>query len=158
MAAARSIVVPTVFYRDPVHALRWLENAFGFEATTVLTDGAGGIALAEVSFRGAQVGVGGEWTGEQIGGVKMVSPKALDQPMCTSLIWIAMDDGLDEHCEQARRAGAKIVQEPMNQFYGDRTYRAIDHEGHVWCFRQKVQDVSVKQMEDASGLTVTVKE
>ena len=33
------IFKPTAFYRDPLAALRWLEKAFGFETTTLVTDG-----------------------------------------------------------------------------------------------------------------------
>ena len=44
---------------------------------------------------------------------------------------------------------------PGDQFYGDRTYRALDLEGHVWCFRQPVAVVSVAEMEKASGLKIS---
>lgn len=34
----------------------------------------------------------------------------------------------------AQAGGAVIEQELQDQFYGDRTYRAKDPEGHVWTF------------------------
>lgn len=51
---------PTIFYRDPMAALRWLEAAFGFETSLLVTDNAGAIGHAEMSFMGATLGVGGE--------------------------------------------------------------------------------------------------
>jgi hypothetical protein len=38
-----------------------------------------------------------------------------------------------------------------DQFYGDRTYRARDPEGHVWTFAQTVRHVSREEAEKESG-------
>ena len=72
----------------------------------------------------------------------------------TQFIRVALADGIDEHCERARAAGARITQPPADQFYGARVYRALDPEGHVWCFDQPIAQVSVEEMEKASGLTI----
>jgi hypothetical protein len=45
--------------------------------------------------------------------------------------------------------------EPEDQFYGDRTYRAVDPEGHVWTFAQTVRQVTREEAEQASGLKIT---
>jgi uncharacterized glyoxalase superfamily protein PhnB len=55
---------------------------------------------------------------------------------------VRIDSGIDAHCERARAAGALIVQEPEDQFYGSRTYRAVDLEGHEWTFAQPIRAVS----------------
>ena len=52
------------------------------------------------------------------------------------------------------RRGATIVAEPEDQFYGDRTYRAVDPEGHVWTFSQHVRDVGRAEAEEARGVTI----
>jgi hypothetical protein len=39
-----------------------------------------------------------------------------------------------------------ILEEPKDQFYGDRRYGAEDPEGHSWFFAQHVRDVSAEQM------------
>jgi uncharacterized glyoxalase superfamily protein PhnB len=62
---------------------------------------------------------------------------------------IGVDD-VEAHCKNARAAGAVIVQEPADQFYGDRTYRARDLEGHNWTFGQHMRVVSADEMEAAS--------
>lgn len=61
---------------------------------------------------------------------------------------------VDAHCARARAAGARIVAEPTDQFYGDRTYRAADPEGHHWVFAQHVRDVPADEMSANSGLKV----
>ena len=63
--------------------------------------------------------------------------------------------GLDEHYERARAAGATIAAEPADQFYGDRTYRAVDPEGHCWTFAAHVRDVSRAEAEEALGQPIT---
>jgi len=69
----------------------------------------------------------------------------------TQFIRIHLTDGLDAHCERARAAGARITQAPTDQFYGARSYRALDPEGHVWNFDQTIATLSIAQMEEASG-------
>jgi uncharacterized glyoxalase superfamily protein PhnB len=146
-----SAITPVVFYRDPIAALKWLEAAFGFETSILLTDQDGRVGHAEVSFRDCPIGVGGEWEGPQLGGARMRSPASLDG-VGTQFIRISLADGLDAHCERARAAGAAITQEPEDQFYGARTYRARDPEGHVWNFSQEVRVVSAEEMTKATGL------
>jgi len=149
--AERPAIVPCVFYKDPIAAMRWLEDAFGFETTTLLTDADGKVGHAEMSFRDAPVSIGGEWAGLQLGGAEMKSPASLGGAG-TQFIRIALDKDLDAHCAQARAAGARITDEPADQFYGARTYRAMDPEGHIWNFSQAVRVVSDEEMEAASGL------
>ncbi|MEN3312565.1 MAG: hypothetical protein V7645_1894, partial [Actinomycetota bacterium] len=48
-------------------------------------------------------------------------------------------------------AGAKIVREPEDQFYGDRNYAVEDPEGHEWYFGTHVRDVSPEEMQTAAA-------
>lgn len=144
---------PSAFYRDPLAALRWLEAAFGFETTTLVTDDAGRVGYSEMSFLGGTVSINPEFSGELIGDARMVSPVAIEG-QGTQFIRVHLPDGLDAHCEKARAAGARITQEPADQFYGERTYRAIDIEGHVWNFAQPAAPVSIAEQEAASGLKI----
>ena len=142
---------PSVFYRDPMAALRWLEKAFGFETTTLVTEPSGRVAHSEMSFLGGTVTISPEFTSDIIGGVRMTSPLELDG-RCTQFIRVHLPEGIDAHCERARAAGARITQEPANQFYGERTYRVLDLEGHVWNFAQPVAQPTIEEMEAATGL------
>ena len=156
MAAAEgSAITPTVFYRDPMAALRWLERAFGFETSMLVTDEAGKVGHAEMTWRGAAIAVGGEFASpELIGPAQMKSPLSLGGAG-SQFIRLHMDGDIDAHCERARAAGARVTQAPADQFYGARTYRALDPEGHVWNFQQAVSEISVAEMERASGLRIS---
>jgi len=145
---------PVVFYKDPMAALKWLEQAFGFETSLLVTDDAGRVGHAEMTFGDGHVGVGEEWgAADLIGPAKMRSPASLDNAG-TQFIRVALEAGIDEHCAKAEAAGARITQQPADQFYGARVYRALDPEGHVWCFDQKIADMSLDEMEKASGLSM----
>jgi uncharacterized glyoxalase superfamily protein PhnB len=134
-------------------ALEWLQQAFGLELGMLLTDNEGRLAHSELTWQGAAITVGGEWSSTQL-----LGPAALKSPASlggvgTQFIRLHLESGIDEHCERARAAGARITQEPQTQFYGARTYRALDLEGHIWTFSQEVESVSLAEMEQASGLT-----
>ena len=148
------ILTPVVFYRDPMAALKWLETAFGFETSLLVTDNEGKVGHAEMTFRGAPIGVGGEWSSSELIGPAVLRSPASIAGVGTQFIRIALDGDLDAHCKRARGAGATITQEPANQFYGARTYRALDPEGHVWTFHQPVEALTLAEMEKASGLTI----
>lgn len=83
-------------------------------------------------------------------------PKASLEGQGTQFLWVVLESGLDAHCETARAAGAKITEAPADQFYGARSYRAMDPEGHLWSFRQELHKVPTAQMEAATGLTFKV--
>jgi uncharacterized glyoxalase superfamily protein PhnB len=136
-----------VFYKDPFAALDWLEKAFGFERSMVITDVEGNLGHAEMKFGDGYIMVGSEWT------ESVASPAAVGGKN-TQSIHVHLSDGIDAHCERARAAGAVIIRAPADQFYGDRTYSAKDPEGHVWSFGQTVRQVSREEAEKASGLKI----
>jgi uncharacterized glyoxalase superfamily protein PhnB len=136
-----------VFYRDPWAAMDWLEKAFGFERSMVITDQDGRLGHAEMRFGDGYIMPGSEWA-------EFTASPASVGGKNTQSIRVQLEDGIDAHCERARAAGAAIVQEPADQFYGARTYRARDPEGHVWTFAQTVRHVSREEAEQASGLKI----
>lgn len=143
-ASSRPAFIPALVYKDNRAALAWLEKAFGFEPSEVLTDTEGKIVHAEMTHGGGVVMIGTEWADWTR------SPASLGGKN-TQRIHVRIERGIDEHCARARQAGAKIVMEPADQFYGDRTYIACDLEGHHWTFAQPMREVSRQEMEKATG-------
>lgn len=133
-------------YVDPKAAFKWLEDAFGFEPLFVILDENDQIAHSEMSFGNSIVMVGGEWSDNHR------SPKNMGGHN-TQSVHVQMDrsEDIDAHCEQARKAGAEILQEPDTQFYGDRTYRARDPEGHIWTFGITVEMKTPEEWDKAAG-------
>lgn len=137
-----------LFYQDPKAAIDWLQQAFGFELTMLLEAPDGSIAHCQMGFGDSMVMIGAEWTEDH------KSPKSIGGRN-TQTVSIQIDDDIDAHCARARAAGAEIHAEPETQFYGDRTYRCRDPEGHIWNVSQTVQVVSREAAEAASGLKIT---
>lgn len=141
------IFAPAVVYREPKAAVEWLTRAFDFEVTMAIegSDDAPNMCHYEMAIEGrGRIMVGGEWaewtrSPASIGGVT------------TQSVHVALTGDLDGHCARARAAGATIAAEPEDQFYGDRTYRAVDPEGHVWTFSARVRDVTRAEAEAAIG-------
>ncbi|MGH8787921.1 MAG: VOC family protein [Cupriavidus necator] len=136
-----------IFYKDPLAALDWLERAFGFERVMVIRDQQDQLVHSEMRFGDSYLMVGSEWADFT------ASPASIGGKN-TQTLHVHLQEGLDQHCERARAAGAVIVREPQDEFYGDRTYTARDAEGHVWTFGQTVRKVTREEAEQASGLKI----
>ena len=137
-----------LFYRDPRAALAWLAAAFGFELFMLLETADGEVVHSEMRYGDGVIMVGSEWSENH------QSPLSVNGRN-TQTLDIHVDTDIDAHCERAKRAGAEIIAEPQTQFYGDRTYRCRDPEGHIWTISQTVETVSAEQAEAASGLKIT---
>ena len=145
---ARASLTSAIFYQDPRAAIAWLEAAFGFELAMLIETPDGALAHSEVRFGDCLVMIGNEWHPD------IKSPKSLGGKN-TQLLHIHIDQDIEAHCERARKAGAEIIMEPETQFYGDRTYRCRDLEGHIWTIGQTVKVVTREEAEAVSGLKVT---
>ena len=140
----RPAFIPSIIYKDNRAALEWLQDAFGFEASEILTAANGDIVHAEMSHGDGVIMIGSEfaeWT---------KSPASIGGKN-TQRVHVRLGRGIDEHCARARQAGATIAMEPADQFYGDRSYMAVDPEGHHWTFSQPVRNVSKEEMEKTTG-------
>jgi uncharacterized glyoxalase superfamily protein PhnB len=140
----------TIVYRDRMTALTWLENAFGFEVSFVVQDETDAIVHAEMKFGDGLLTVANEFAPHTR------SPQSLGG-MNTQQMNVRVDADIDAHCERARKAGAIITQEPADQFYGERTYRCLDFEGHGWVFRQPVHAYTIAEMEANTGNTLKIR-
>ena len=144
---AEASLAAALFYRDAWGALAWLEQAFGFERAMVISDADGELAHSQMIFGNGYIMVGREWADFT------VSPAGVGGRN-TQYLHVHLEEDIDGHCARARAAGAEILQEPADQFYGDRTYRARDPEGHVWTFAMNVRPFSVEESEKATGLKI----
>lgn len=100
---------------------------------------------SEMRFGDGIVMVSSEWSPQH------KSPASIDG-LNTQTVHIQLTCDVDAHCDRARKAGAKIAMEPTTQFYGDRTYRAVDPEGHIWSFGQTVKRMTSAEWDKAMGV------
>ena len=130
-------ITPYLYYEDVAKALGWLSQAFGFRERMRMPGPDGSIQHAELELADGVIMLGRP-------GPDYRNPKRLGA--VTQNIYVYVDD-VDKHFERAKRAGARILQEPADQFYGDRRYGAVDPEGHEWYFATHVRDVAPEDMK-----------
>jgi uncharacterized glyoxalase superfamily protein PhnB len=133
-------ITPHIFYDDVAAAIDWLVKAFGFEVRLRMTDKAGGVVHGELEVADSLVMLG--LTAEH---EEWKSPQSIDGSI-TSRLFIFVDN-VDAHYQRAMSAGAKIIDEPTDQFYGDRVYECVDPEGHHWKFAQHLWDVDNRNLK-----------
>ena len=132
-----------VYYRDAAKMIDWLCAAYGFEVRLKIEGDGGAIVHSELTFGDDGVlMVGAEHSGE---GRRFETDtvSAATAHVNTQNLMVYVDDA-DAHCAVARAAGARIVSEPALHDYGDdywadRSYGAIDPEGHLWWFTQRIR-------------------
>lgn len=110
-------VIPVLAYDDVPRASEWLCRAFGFRERLRIGEHRAQLTFGDgaviLTDRGARTG---------------------------AAVHVRVDDA-DRHHERARRHGARILQPPADQPYGERQYSAADLGGHVWTFSQSIADV-----------------
>ena len=129
---------PCLFYDDVEKAVRFLGKAFGLEKRFAHAGPDGKIAHAQMGLGSALVMLGGT---NAPGALRTArSPKAAGS--LNASVYLFVND-VDAHCRRAREAGAEILSEPADMFWGDRIYCALDPEGQFWCFATHVRDVAM---------------
>ncbi len=133
-------VTPYVLYEDVSSAINWLTSAFGFREHLRLPGPDGKTSHAEMRLSDGVIMMG-------CPGPDYRNP--LRTGHVTQNVHVYVDD-VDAHFAHAKHAGARILEEPTDQFYGDRRYGAVDPEGHCWYFAQHVRDVTPQEMATAA--------
>ncbi len=134
----------SLYYREAGKMIDWLCDAFGFEVRLKVEGDGGRIEHSELTYGDGLIMVGQERVGPDAArwGVDMKSPLSVSGANTQGMMLFV--DDVDAHCAHARAAGAKIVDEPSIHDYGedywsDRSYGAVDPEGHMWWFTQRIR-------------------
>jgi PhnB protein len=130
-------ITPYLLYEDVAGALDWLTRAFGFRERMRIPGPDGKVGHAEMELADGIIMMG-------CPGPQYQNPKRVGH--VTQNLYVYVDD-VDKHFEKAKKEGATILEEPKDQFYGDRRYGAVDLEGHHWYFAQHVRDVALEDMK-----------
>lgn len=131
--------------RDAGAAIDWYCRAFGFEVRLRIEGEGGRIVHSELTFGEGLLSVMQEPGDDDARAWRhrFRSPASIGGH-CTQGIMLMVDD-VDAHCAHARANGAVIADEPTTHDYGDeywvdRSYGALDPDGHLWWFIQRLRD------------------
>lgn len=138
-------VVPAIACADVPGAVAWLERVFGFRERKEarLSWPGGGMAWIEAGDGLFQVATPDEtWPGAAGAG-----------GAAAGVVMKVYVDDVDRHFARARAEGATIVSAPEDGFWGGRTYRALDPEGHRWEISQRGRDLAAERWRLPPGVT-----
>jgi uncharacterized glyoxalase superfamily protein PhnB len=137
-------VVPSLAYEDVPSAAEWLTRTFGFrERSDARLSWAGG------SMTWMEVGAG-LINLSTAGGHELRSPRSVGAVSHALKVYV---DDVDAHFKRAKAAGASIISELEDGFWGGRIYRARDLEGHHWEFAQRDKDLASTDWRLPAGVS-----
>src|SRR5579875_3181708 len=108
-------------YTDAKAALRWLQDAFGFEPVAVYEDDRGGVAHAQMRWGSDLIMLGSareDHYGDRVG---------------QGWVYASCEDP-DALFARATAAGAEVTMGLTDQEYGSRDFAVRDPEGNRWNF------------------------
>ena len=125
-----STIIPCLRYRDAHAAIDWLCKAFGFTKNAVYENEHGGVEHAQLTWGNGMVMLGEVRDNEF--GRHIAQPDEIGgrETQCACVI-VA---NCKSHYQQARAAGAVIVDDYAEKEYGGAGYSCHDPEGHLWYF------------------------
>jgi PhnB protein len=134
-------VTPRLVVRDGAAAIEFYRNAFGAEEVGErFTDPGGRLIHAVIRIGDSMVMI----TDDMIDGPAAAPDRVEGLVTCImSLYW----DDVDAAWERAVGAGAAVVFDLADQFYGERGGRLRDPFGQQWMMSQHIEDVSPEEME-----------
>lgn len=136
-------IVPSLAYEDVPGAIEWLGRAFGFRERTEARLTGTGWVLSWMELGDGLIHLG------TAGGHQRYSPRSVGR--MTQSLKVYVDD-VDRHFARAKAAGATIISEPEDKFWGGRVYEAEDPEGHRWEFSERGRELAAKDWKLPDGV------
>jgi uncharacterized glyoxalase superfamily protein PhnB len=137
-------LVPSLAFKDVPRAAEWLGRVFGFRERSEARLSWPGGCLAWLELGDVLIHLTTD------GGHDLRSPESAGGASVGLKVYV---DDVDGHFRQAKAAGATILSEPEDGFWGGRIYRAVDLEGHRWEFSQRDRDLEATEWQLPPGVT-----
>jgi uncharacterized glyoxalase superfamily protein PhnB len=124
-------VTPYLTVADAAAQIAFLEKAFGAQKNYSHNDPDGTVRHAEVKVGDSMVMIG----------------QAREQWKARPSNYYLYVEKVDDWYKRAIQAGAKSLEAPKDQFYGDRSAGVEDPNGNYWWIATHIEDVSSEEME-----------
>ncbi len=132
-------ITPYLTTRNTNEAIKFYQKAFGACEAGRLVMPDGGIAHAEIQIGDSKIMISEE--SEEWGNL---SPQALNGSPVNLCIYV---EDVDAVFAKAIAAGASVLREVEDQFYGDRMGSLKDPFGHIWSIMTHQEDLSFEEMQ-----------
>ncbi len=130
---------PYLRVRGASEAIEYYKRVFGATECFRLSEPRGRVGHAELRFGPMIVMVADEYPEYGIH-----APSTSSEPGSALHLHVEDVDGLTQ---RAVDAGAQLVREPQDQFYGERSSRIRDPFGHEWLLGSSIEEVSHEEMQ-----------
>src|SRR5262245_33499895 len=120
-------------------AIEFYKEAFGAKEKFRLTEPNGRIGHAEI-----ELGTHCVMLSDEFPEYGIVAPAASDP--CAFQLHLHVDNA-DEFIARATKLGAKVIREPKDQFYGERSGTIRDPFGLQWNIGHHIEDVTTDEMQ-----------
>jgi PhnB protein len=135
-------ITPYIVVDDAERAIEFYKDAFGADEHIRMPGPEGKIAHAELQIGDSKIMLSDPFEQSNV-----KSPAERGGP--TASIFMYVDD-CDATFEQAKTAGAIVVSELEDMFWGDRFGTLTDPFGHVWSIATHKEDLSDEEMAERS--------
>jgi PhnB protein len=135
-------LTPYLAVEDAARAIDFYKDAFGAQETIRMPGPDGKIAHAELQLGDSKLMLSDPFHQSDV-----QPPSTRGGP--TGSVFMYVED-VNAIFEQAQRAGAKVVTELEDMFWGDRFGTLSDPFGHIWSLAQHTEDLSEEEMAERS--------
>jgi PhnB protein len=132
-------VTPYLVCRGAAKAIEFYKKAFG--AKEVVRMGAPGGTIAHAELR---IGDSHVMLADESPDGEFRSPQSVGGTPVSMVLYV---EDVDATVRKALDAGAHVLREVKDQFYGDRSGTIADPFGHIWTVGTHIEDVSPEEME-----------
>jgi PhnB protein len=138
--------IPQLIVRNGVDAMEFYKKAFGAEEVSrTMTPDGGKLVHGELALDGHLLFVSNEFDASEGGTCK--SPDTLGG---TGVRITLLVDDADQVVERAKAAGARVLMQVQNMFWGGRYGKIVDPFGHEWGVNQTVKEKTEAETQDAA--------
>lgn len=139
-------LTPYLCVKDTIRAIEFYQRAFGATELMRIADPGGKVGHAEMLIGDSRVMLADEFPE-----MNFLSPRTLGGSPVTMHLYV---EDADAVAQRAVAAGARLVKEVKDQFYGDRGGTVEDPDGHVWFISTHQEDVTLEEIKRrAAGLS-----
>lgn len=137
--------IPSLTVSDIHRSTQFYEDALGFTKTFAIPGPGGDPVHVSLSNGTAMVMLGVAMTDSP-------APRASDSAGLGVNLYVGVEgtDDIDDLFARATAAGARVVQEPTDEFWGDRDWSIADPDGYVITVGKQTRILSPEEMIKAS--------
>lgn len=129
---------PFLIFRRASDAIEFYQQAFGAEEIARMPGPGGKLLYAEIQIGDSRIMLADELPKQQFQSHTSVAETGY-------MVHLYVED-TDEVFEKAVAAGAKVVLEPRDQYWGDRYARIEDPFGHRWAIATRKEDLTLDEI------------